>query len=530
MKPTVPLGTALADPALLGSALPGDSWSAWRTLMMAAMGEPLMDDERAIFTRLTGREREPLERIDEFAVVVGRRGGKSRAMATLIAYIATLCTHADTLVCGERGVALCIAPDQRQAQIVLDYAQAAIEASPILRQLILNRTVDTLELTNGITIAVRAASFRRLRGSTFVVVVADESAFWYSDDLSANADTDIINAVRPGLATTGGPLIMASSPYARQGVLWHAFQRNYGPNGDPRLLVAHGASRDLNPSLPQAVIDRAYERDPVDAEAEYGAQFRSDLAAFVDREAVMACVDVGTRERPPVPGIQYGCFVDPSGGSNDAMTAAIGHLECGGVVVDALREIRAPFDPETVVEEIAGLFRMYGLGVTNGDRYASQWVAQSFEKRGVTYRHSELSKSALYLNLLPRLNARTIRLLDVSRAINQIAHLERRTSRGARDSVDHPKGQHDDIANAIAGLAYVVGHPVKNSYPIVTNYDWVVMFDGNPKPEPRLRRAHEGDYNPYSTPCRLDPELLRPKHPCDPRSRDGFGLGQTWKD
>jgi hypothetical protein len=43
----------------------------------------LREDEREIFTELTGREREPLQRIYEFAAVIGRRGGKSRGMATL---------------------------------------------------------------------------------------------------------------------------------------------------------------------------------------------------------------------------------------------------------------------------------------------------------------------------------------------------------------------------------------------------------------------------------------------------------------
>src|SRR4030081_824079 len=37
---------------------------------------------------------------------------------------------------------------------------------------------------------------------------------------SVNPDIEIINAVRPGLATTRGPLIIASSPYARRGALW----------------------------------------------------------------------------------------------------------------------------------------------------------------------------------------------------------------------------------------------------------------------------------------------------------------------
>jgi hypothetical protein len=95
-------------------------------------------------------------------------------------------------------------------------------------------------------------------------------------------------AVRPTLATTGGPLIAISSPYARKGAMWETFSRHYGPDGDPAILVAQGETLALNlerdasgrPKL-QSVVDRAFERDPADASAEYGAQFRSDLEAFV---------------------------------------------------------------------------------------------------------------------------------------------------------------------------------------------------------------------------------------------------------
>jgi hypothetical protein len=92
---------------------------------------------------------------------------------------------------------------------------------------------------------------------------------------------------------------------------------------------------------------------------------------------------------------------------------------------------------------------------THGDRYAAAWCSQAFEKRKVEYKNSELPRSGLYLNLLPHLNGKTIRLLDSPRAVNQIASLERRTSRGGKDTVDYPPSGHDDIANAIAGLAYV---------------------------------------------------------------------------
>ena len=40
MKKLATMRDALADPALLGDALPGDSWFGWRTLLIASMGEP----------------------------------------------------------------------------------------------------------------------------------------------------------------------------------------------------------------------------------------------------------------------------------------------------------------------------------------------------------------------------------------------------------------------------------------------------------------------------------------------------------
>ena len=121
---------------------------------------------------------------------------------------------------------------------------------------------------------MRASSFRRLRGPTFVAVICDEAAFWFSDELAANTDSEIVNAVRPGLATTGGPLIIASSPYAKAGLVWELHRQHYGPTGDPLVLVAQGASRDLNPSLSEAVVTRALARDEAAARAEYLGQFR----------------------------------------------------------------------------------------------------------------------------------------------------------------------------------------------------------------------------------------------------------------
>jgi hypothetical protein len=405
------------------------------------MGEALTDAEREIFTRLTGRAREPLRRVEELEAVVGRRGGKSRAMATLAAYIAGLCDHSDVLVAGERGLLLCIAPDQRQAAITLDYATAAFEASPILR-----------ELTSGIAIEVRSASFRRLRGPTYVAVIADEAAFWFSEEFSANADVEILNSVRPGLATTGGPLIMASSPYARRGVLWETHKRHFGPQGDPLVLVAQGASRDFNPSLSQSVVDRALERDRAAATAEFLAQFRTDIETFVPYEVVIACVGDHV-EMAPLRAHRYSAFVDPSGGSADSFTMAISHRDGERVVIDATREVRPPFSPEAVIDDFALLLRRYGVARVHGDRYAGEFPRELFRKRGVDYSCAEKTKSDLFRDLLPLLNSGRIVLPRSDRLASQLCGLERRVARSGRDSIDHGAGAHDDLANAVAGAA-----------------------------------------------------------------------------
>ena len=341
---------------------------------------------------------------------------------------------------------------------MLDYVEANFRGSRILNQLVEARTARELRLTNGVDVEVRAADFRRLRGPTYIAVIADEVAFWLNEN-SANPDSEILNAVRPGLATTSGPLFLISSPYARRGELWRTYSKHFGPAGDPLIMVAQGASRVFNPTLPQSVVDRATERDPASAAAEYGAEFRRDIESFVSIEALRACVSVGVFERLPLREVSYVGFVDPSGGSADSMTLAIAHRDKNGHgILDALRECRPPFSPEAVVEEFSILLRAYGVREVEGDRYAGEWPRERFRVHSIEYRPAEQPKAEIYRDFLPILNSRRADLLDNGQLVNQISGLERRTARGGRDSIDHAPGAHDDIANAAAGaLVRVVG-------------------------------------------------------------------------
>jgi hypothetical protein len=158
----------------------------------------------------------------------------------------------------------------------------------------------------------------------------------------------------------------------------------------------------------------------------------------------------GRFELPPMANTHYAAFIDPSGGSSDSVTLAVVHREGQRGIVDAVREARQPFS-EAVVAEFATLLKTYRIRRVLGDRFAGLWPRERFQVHGIEYDASARPKSDLYRDLLPIVNGARCELLDHPKLVAQLCALERRVARGGRDSIDHPPGQHDDIANAIAG-------------------------------------------------------------------------------
>jgi hypothetical protein len=461
MQPKFTMRKALTSPDLFGPLLAGSSWDAWRCVLIAAMGEPLTATERELFHKLSGRPQEPGRRIDELVAIVARRGGKSRAASILIAYLSACCTY-NGLAPGEKPRVLCLAQNREQAAVVLQYVEGIFNEVPLLTPMIVNRTAESISLSNGVNIEVRSASFRGLRGVTSVAVIADECAFWYDDASgSANSDAEILGAVRPSLATTGGPLIMISSPHGKSGELYAAFKDHFGEKGDPRILVVNGATRDFNPLLPQEVVDRALARDYELNKAEYLGLFRDDITNFVNRDILERAVVPSRFELQPVHGVKFCGFVDAAGGTGrDSFTMAIAHRTADNkVVLDLVREFRPIFSPAEVIKELVLDLQRYGIEFVHGDRWGSELLAEQFKAQGIGYRPSDKTKSDLYLEFLPMLNSGQLELLDNPRMINQFANLERTTARGGKSTVDHPRNGHDDIANACAGA-------IVNSIPI----------------------------------------------------------------
>jgi hypothetical protein len=427
-----------------------ETWAAWFVFLKTLFGLPLDDVELELFRQCTGRTAPSPTGYVEASLICGRRGGKSLILALIAAYLAVFRDYRPFLTAGERGTIMIIAADRKQAQSIFRYLKGLLGV-PLLAGLIERETAEVLELSNQVSIEIQTASFRTLRGRTVVASLNDETAFWRSDDGAASPDVEIYAALRPAMATIPGAMLLSgSSPYARRGVLYDDFRRHYGRD-DSQTLVWKAPTRVMNPSVPQSIIDEAMERDAASAAAEYLAEFRSDVQAFLSPEAVDAVIAAGVFELPPMLGTDYVSFADPSGGSADSMTLAIAHREGDRAVLDVIREAKPPFSPESVVSEFAALLKRYQIKTVTGDRYAGEWPRERFQAHGITYQCSDKVKSDLYRDLLPLINSGQVELLDHPKLTAQLCSLERRTARGGRDSIDHPPSAHDDVANAVAG-------------------------------------------------------------------------------
>jgi hypothetical protein len=475
-------------------------------LLIAAAGEKLTDEERIEFKRLTGRAREPGRRCSELICIFGRRAGKSTAIVVFGIWNSALCDHSDVLAIGETGIALLISRDQRIARMLLDRTFEIMTASEPLRSMITNKTADTIELDNHCSIEVRPCSYRTLRGPTYISVVCDEVAFWFTDANFANPDSEVLTAVKPGLLTTKGPVLMVSSAYAKNGVLYNYYKKYFGPNGPDDVLVAFGTSRDMNPSLSQAEIDRAIERDPVANRAEYLSEWRIDAEGFVPREVAERNVR-DYIELPPQPNITYRCFIDQASGieGGDSFAITIGHkVGTRRVVVDAIREVRPPFNFFEVVSSVlVPICKAYKIYKVVGDNYAGELAKAPIRKAGLGFELAKKHKSELYADpFLGMLNAGEIDLPKHDRAISQICSLERSLLRSGREQISHPSGGHDDIANSIAGVVDLILNTSTLRYDV---FDPLFVDEDRREPQPAESET------PFSgNPCNGDWYKWRP--------------------
>ena len=213
-KPPITIIQACQDPEIFGKWFEHrETWTAWFVFLKIMFAQPLDAAELAIFQKCTGRTVPSLLGYLEATLAIGRRGGKSLIMALVAAYLGCFFDWRPFLTGGERAVIVIVAADRRQAAVIFRYLKGMLEI-PLLSGLVERETLDTLELRNLVSIEIQTASWKTIRGRTVVAALCDELAFW-SDETSSNPDVEIINALKPAMATIPRAImIKASSPYA----------------------------------------------------------------------------------------------------------------------------------------------------------------------------------------------------------------------------------------------------------------------------------------------------------------------------
>ena len=429
------------------------TWHSWIVWLKSVFGLLMDAAELELYRKCTGRT-EPPQGFKECYAIVGRRGGKSRIVSFAAVFIACFHDFKKYLAPGETGMVLILARDREQSKVVFGYVSAILNEVPALQQMIERETADEIELTNGITIAVKTSDYRGVRGVTITCCIADEVCFW--DNQGVNPDLAIFQALRPAMATIPeAKFLVISSPYAKYGVVFEAHHRYFGQDNSP-VLIWQADTRTMNPNISEEFIQAEIELDPDAARSEYGAQFREDLEAAFSLESIEQCIVPGRTELMAAGALGYVAFVDPSGGRRDQFTVAVAHRSKDKAIVDLLRAWKPPFNPEQITEECAKVLKPYRIHNVTGDAYGGEWPREQFRKHGINYELSEKNRSQLYLELIPAVNSQRVELPDNRQMKDELRRLERRRGRSGKDTVDHPPLGSDDVANAVAGACNLI--------------------------------------------------------------------------
>lgn len=435
------------------------TWKSWFVLLKAMFGLPIVDHaERAIYTACTDFGRPQDKKAKEAYIIAGRRSGKSFMASVIAVFLATFKDWKPYLSPGEKGWIFIIATDRDQAKIIKRYISAILDSAPAFRKMVVKNLEYEIDLSNNINIAVKTCNFRSIRGYTVLAAICEEIAFW-KDENSANPAQEVLAALRPALSTIPESMLIAiSTPYSRSGVLWEQFKAYFGKEAENGPLIWKASTRVMNPNISIATIENEMRDDPERARAEWEAEWREDVQAFLSNDVIERAVVPGRQELPKLKDVQYFGFIDPSGGRHDSFALSICHREEDQrIVLDCIREIRPPFSPQSAVRELSLTLEEYAISYVECDRYSAEWVVTEFAKYGITIKNSETSSSEILLNFLPLIMNGSVELLDNRRLTDQLRGLERKTRSGGKDIICHGSysGAHDDVAIAVAGACYL---------------------------------------------------------------------------
>ena len=315
-----------------------------------------------------------------------------------------------------------VAFDEGQADVDLDLAKKFLKVNPFL--------------VNHLKVSKKSIERRDGKGVLEIIPGRDISGahggkfdFLGIDEIHTQRDWSLLEALQPDPSRESLTWITSyNSIHHRVGVPLHDLLKIAWAGTDRKLFFSYyAADKTTDPDFDNASPeDKANPSRSSWQDKNYLEQQKGRLPSHKYRrlhlnlpglpegsaysvEMIDGAIGRGVKIRPPQPGVEYHAFVDMSGGSNDDATLAIAHLEGDDEKARAILDVvmdqrqRPPFDPRQAVERFAKVLKQYRCFSVVGDKYAGETFINDFEREGISYDVSELTKSEIYEALEPRL-------------------------------------------------------------------------------------------------------------------------------
>jgi hypothetical protein len=228
-------------------------------------------------------------------VVCGARGGKSYILVALRLVFGMLVRDLSSMAPGQRAVALIVAPNDKLRREVANYARGAVRSKPELEAMVCEDSADGFGLRRPDGHVVRfetgvaTAGGYGARGRALTDAALDECAFFRDSSFKVN-DAEIFRAASARVLP-GGQTIIASTPWARAGLLYEIWRDNFGK--PTTALVAHAPTLLMHDSeMTRSIVEREKMRDPDNARREFDACFMdAGTTVFFDEAIVDRAID-----------------------------------------------------------------------------------------------------------------------------------------------------------------------------------------------------------------------------------------------
>ena len=425
------------------------------------------------------------------AAVCGGRAGKTYLLVALRLLHGMLVRDLSPLAPGEEAFATYVAPREDLRLQVLNYALGACRSKPELRarmvlpkgtkpedtpsEFALTRPDFGREVTFRGTVASRGGT--GVRGVWHTDLAMDEAAFFRDASYRIN-DEEIFRAGKMRVLT-GGQVIIASTPFARVGLLWELFRENFG---HPKTaLVAKAPTTVLNddPYIAKKVAEER-ERDPDNAKHEFDAEFiEAGTSVFFEATALEHAESEEVFALQPDDSVAAGGDLAFRGDSSALVFAARRGETLHIFDATELRPDDAPLSPEETFATFAAKLSENGCGAVMTDGHYADALNEYLVKHKLVRLPAPVSSGESYVRARQLFRAKKVVLHPFEcrgRLMQQLREVQGKPTAGGGMSIVHPrwaKGGHGDIAEALVhALWQLYGDVVPSKGPTPGSMEW----------------------------------------------------------